>query len=213
MTITMAEPDSKDIFVVDDQAEFLELVRRMLIEEGYDPKCFTCAEDFLSITSTETSGCLVTDLHLGGISGEQLLLHVQKNIPALSVVVISGSARISEAVTVLKLGAYTFLEKPFTSRELMEAIDAALKQSHHQRIDAAHKKSIRLKLQSLSADELQVMKHMMAGTSNKAAAYQVDLSERTLVRRRSAVLEKMQVGSIVQLIDLLKDYRDPDGLL
>ncbi len=87
----------------------------MLIEEGYDPKCFTCAEDFLSITSTETSGCLVTDLHLGGISGEQLLLHVQKNIPALSVVVISGSARISEAVTVLKLGAYTFLEKPFTS--------------------------------------------------------------------------------------------------
>lgn len=201
------------LYLIDDDPDFLECVKNLLIVGGWHPECFSTAESFLKVIDSEAIGCLITDLHLAGMGGDQLLRYVQENIPGLSVIVISGSARISEAVKVVKHGAVNFLEKPFTAQELHEAVQVALKQSHIQRVDAAHKKSIRLKLHSLSQDELRVMKHMMAGNSNKATAFEVDLSERTLVRRRSAVLEKMEVKSVVQLIDLLKDYRDPDGLL
>lgn len=209
-----ATPSSEmHVYAIDDQPEYLHLLEKMLNTAGYSPHCFSRAEEFLAIAHESMTGCIITDLHLNGMDGDQLLLYVQKHIPALAVVVISGSAKISEAVSVVKHGALNFLEKPFTSQELIDAISDAFKKSQILRIDAEHTKNIRMRLLSLTKEELEVMKLMRRGTSNKSAAFQADLSERTLVRRRSSVFHKMGVSSVVQLIDLLKDYRDQDNLL
>jgi FixJ family two-component response regulator len=113
-------PDRKQIAVIDDDASVRKALDRQIRAAGYRTQSFASAEEFL-LADTSAAACVICDIHLGGMSGLELVLHptiVSRRVP---VVLISSSADPAIEVTARGLAA-TFLCKPIPAGKLLEAI-------------------------------------------------------------------------------------------
>jgi FixJ family two-component response regulator len=192
-----------NLFVVDDDESVLESVKAVLNRFGYEPKCYTSGEQFLSSATLEAAGCLITDLQMPGIDGVRLQQHLNEIHSPLSVIVLSGTADVPTVVNVMRKGAYTLLEKPHSSKELVASVQSALDASSQYYQKQQLVKRVKGLLASLTDEERTVLKQMLAGVPNKNMATVMDIGMRTVDRRRQAVFTKMEVSTIAELATLL----------
>ncbi len=192
-----------NLFVVDDEESILASVKAVLNHFGYEPKCYLSAEHFLSDATLDEPGCVITDLKMPGMDGVSLQQHLNEIQSPLSVIVLSGKADVPTVVNVMRKGAYTLMEKPYSSKELVASVQSALEASNlfsqKQRLESR----VQGLIATLSAEERTVMKQMLAGVPNKNMATVMDIGMRTVDRRRQAVFNKMQVSTIAELATLL----------
>jgi FixJ family two-component response regulator len=90
---------------------------------------FSSAEAFLSSNQVHETGCLILDVRMPGMSGPELqrqMAVANSHIPIIFMTAHEDAARRTQA---LEAGAVAFLHKPFYEEELLNAIDAALKDS------------------------------------------------------------------------------------
>ncbi len=199
-------------FVIDDDRAVLHSVSELLDAAGIQTLAFTSAEQFLHQLSPATAGCVITDLRMQGMSGADLLKVLREADCRLPVVVVSGHADVPVTVEVMEHGAITLLQKPYKAEELLDAVRRALDAYRSDRHKFNQLDDIRHRLESLQPDEYGVMKLMIEGKPNKTIASELDISMRTVDRRRSAVLEKMGVGSapeVARLVALLEASEIP----
>jgi two-component system response regulator DctR len=97
------------------------------------------------------------------------------------------------------------LEKPFHDDELREAISEAIGQNESQRTKWEKRQRVTERIESLNDKERAVMDLMFEGLANKVIANRLDVSVRTVESRRSAVLEKMGVGSLANLVRMIAE--------
>ena len=116
------------LFIEDD-----ELVRRANVQSlalaGFDVAGHPSAEaalDALNASGSSFPGVVVTDVRLPGASGLELLSLMRERAPDLPVILVTGHGDISMAVQAMRDGAYDFIEKPFASERLVEAVRRAL---------------------------------------------------------------------------------------
>ena len=160
---------------------------------------FASAEEFLKRYESSLSGCALLDYRLGGMDGLQLQGKLQAMNSMLSVVLISAYADVALAVRAMENGALTLIEKPYQQDEMSDAIHKAMKRSeevHRMREGSADK---RQHLESLTAQERQMVDLVLAGVPQKRAARLLKISLRTVNRLRAAVYRTMGVGSAVEL--------------
>ena len=102
------------VFVVDDDDLVLRAVGRVLTRARYDVSTFRSGSEALS--AVEKSGgdidLLISDLHMPGMDGFELLGRVRSSWPDLPVVVLSGDTSPGSSVEALRRGAYDYLTKP-----------------------------------------------------------------------------------------------------
>ncbi len=182
----------------------------LLRQYKYDVNCFRSAESFLASADVQGCGCLLTDLKMPGMSGADLIDNVRKTYPHLSIIVVSGEANVSLAVKVMESGAITLLEKPYSPNALLQAIEKALDQSHQRSREAAFIEDIRRRLITLSDEEREVMDHLLRGYSNKQVVKELQMSSRTMDRRRKSLLLKMGVSTIPELATLVGRLPPPE---
>lgn len=122
----MVKVDNKNILVVDDSSDTLEVIRRNLLSRGY--KVFTApgVEEALGVLSSTGIDLVITDLKMPKASGLDLVRHVRENLKNTEIIMITGYASIEGAVTAVKTGAEEYLAKPFTDEELFAAVKRAL---------------------------------------------------------------------------------------
>ncbi len=193
----------KSIYVVDDEESVLQSVKAVLTHFGYAPKCFHSADQFLGALGPDAPGCLVTDLHMPGIDGVQLQERLSAIESSLSIVFLTGVADVATAVKVMRNGAATLLEKPYSNRDLLLSVQHGLEASQKRWHAKQLAQNVRVKLDSLSADEKSVMKLMLSGTPNKTVASTLDIGMRTVDRRRQSILTKMGVVSFAELATMV----------
>ncbi|UMR33227.1 sigma-54 dependent transcriptional regulator [Massilia sp. MB5] len=92
---------------------------------GFAVQACASAEEALSLLRADYAGVIVTDVRLPGRSGLELLAQVVALDAELPVIVVTGHGDVSMAVTAMRSGAYDFIEKPFASERLMDAVDRA----------------------------------------------------------------------------------------
>ena len=114
--------------VIDDDVSLLRALRRLLDAGGFQVKTFSSAEDFLECSNPRTPGCLVLDVHLGGLSGFELherLVAAGRRIPVVFITAHDDAATQDRA---RRAGAVEYLRKPFDDESLIAGINRALSQ-------------------------------------------------------------------------------------
>lgn len=195
--------DSDTIYVVDDDEAVLLSVQAMLKQHGYSCGCFLTAEEFLRAAPRDLPGCVITDLQMPEISGVELQQRLVADQSPLSVVVVTGVADVPTTVALMERGAVTLLEKPYNHDDLVHAVERGLEASRKRWMERQSRQSVVDRLATLSDDERRVMECMLTGQPNKAVAHRLELSMRTVDRRRQTVLEKMGVRTAPELALLL----------
>ncbi|WP_250476201.1 MULTISPECIES: sigma-54 dependent transcriptional regulator [unclassified Caballeronia] len=118
-------PGLQVIFIEDD-----ELVRRASVQTlqlaGFDVTGHGSVESAARAIDASFPGVIVSDIRLPGASGLDLLAQCRERAPEVPVILVTGHGDISMAVQAMRDGAYDFIEKPFASERLIEAVRRAL---------------------------------------------------------------------------------------
>lgn len=195
------------VCVVDDDPTVLDLTCRVLESHGYEVRGYAGAEEFLKELDEKRLACVVTDLRMPNVDGGELLQRLRARVSVVSVIVLTGHADVRTAVRLMEEGAMTLLEKPFQPDELFVAVDRAVRATQARRATEERLAQARRNFAELTTDEREVLECMVAGLLNKSIASQLQLSMRTVDRRRRAVLTKMEVDSVSELATLIAKLR------
>jgi two-component system response regulator FixJ len=191
-------------YVVDDSDLILDLVGKIFKNSGeIEGSYFQSGIDLLDQLQPSTVDCVVADLKMPDVDGEELFQRIRQCDPLVALVIMTGYADVKTAVRLMEQGTFTLLEKPFTSDELMAAVKRA---ANHTRVLRKRKamlaKASALK-QLLSTDEVEVLECIVSGLTNKEIANTLTLSPRTLDRRRQSILKKLNVGTVAEAVALI----------
>ena len=120
--------DRQSILIVDDETRFRESLRDLLNDHEYETETASNGKEAIQLLSQSTFDLILLDIVMPDIDGHQVLYHIKKHYPEISVIVITGHASIESAVSALKEGAYDYIKKPFESEEIFNRIANALEQ-------------------------------------------------------------------------------------
>ena len=110
------------ISVVDDDQSMSRMLCRVLTSAGFTVKSFTSAEEFLDSRGFTDSACLILDMNLPGMSGDELQWVLNGRGFDLPIIFISADADEAIQKRVLDSGAVAFLDKPFNIDILLDKI-------------------------------------------------------------------------------------------
>lgn len=198
------------IYALDDDPDILQILKELLLPLGAGVATFERAQDFYAAFDPNRPGCVLLDLCLPEISGQEVLEQLSRAEPPPTVVIISGSADVSVAIQTLRSGAFDFITKPMTPEQVIERVTAALaadreRRRHHEEVLEA-----RRRFASLSHREREVMLGLLQGRRNKEIATQLGISSRTVEVHRAAVMAKTGIESVTALVLMAARLADRD---
>ena len=113
------------ILLVDDDLDLLRLLSIRLNAAGWDVSTADNAERGLLQLDKHQPHVVITDLRMDGMDGMALFDAIHETHPTLPVIILTAHGTIPEAVEATKRGVFTFLTKPFDSKELLSCVDKA----------------------------------------------------------------------------------------
>lgn len=104
------------VFVVDDEAPVRGALRILLRAEGFDARAFGSATEALDATAQARPAAVITDYHMPGMDGRELLFELQRRDPTIPVILVTGRDDPSQ----LSLpGCAAVVPKPFDAERLL----------------------------------------------------------------------------------------------
>ncbi len=125
---------SKNIFVLDDEPDILELISIHLRKANFRVKTFAEADTFLRALRAECPDLIILDLMLPDADGMDICRHIKNNPKLNSIPIIMLTAKTDETDRILglELGADDYVTKPFSPRELVARVKAVLRRKTEQ---------------------------------------------------------------------------------
>lgn len=197
----MSEPK---VYLVDDDAEMLKALGRVLGAKGFNVRAFASAKEFIAAGRPETPGCLVLDVAVPGINGLDLQERLSQEGVRLPVIFLTGNGDIPMSVRAMKAGAVDFLTKPVDHVELTRAVTSALAVSNEQAEVQTALAGLTQKYDNLTPREREVFAHVITGRLNKQIATHLGTSEQTVKVHRMRITAKLGVSSAVELAEVAR---------
>ncbi len=187
------------ILVVDDDDAVRDSIRALLESAGFAVTDYASAGTFLE-AGTAAGNCLVADIRMPQMDGLELQEEITRRGLEIPVIIMTGHGDVPLAVRAMKAGAIDFIEKPFDEKLLLDAIARALHIGESQRNRSAEIKAAQDMLALLTPRERHVLDQLVAGRSNKIAAYELGISPRTIEIHRAHIMDKMNARSLSDLV-------------
>jgi len=114
------------VSIVDDDVSVREATTDLLESHGYVAAAFASAEEFLQSARLRDTSCLVTDVHMAGLSGVELQRRLINGGHRIPVIFMTAFPEEHIRVAALKWGARGFLTKPVSEEHLIGCLECAL---------------------------------------------------------------------------------------
>lgn len=187
------------ILVVDDNAAFLDNLRELLDDAGYQADGAASIQEALQKAKSGFDVALV-DLRLPDGDGTALARELKERVPESEVVLLTGFATLETAVEAVRAGACAYLMKPCAPQELLLTLEQAMRQVR------LHAEKRELARRAQTTEKLAAVGTMTAGLSHEirnplnAAALQLSVLERRLRK-----LPETQQGPLLEPLLLVRD--------
>ena len=162
----------------------------------------TNGEEAFAACAARTPDVTLMDLCLPSLSGIDLVGRLRARWPQLRVIMFTSFAREQEIYEAFKAGVCSYIRKGATPSELLLAIRAVHRGQRYISPEIGRHLAEHVHNSTLSARELEVLQHVMKGSSNKAIAHALALSEHTVNIHVSNILDKLGVGSRTEAVAL-----------
>lgn len=113
------------LLIVDDEVEFLETLGERLEMRDFQVWTVTNGADALELCDTELFDLALIDLKMPGMDGKELLTRIKAAHRFLEVVILTGHGSLGSAVECAKLGAFSYLPKPYRIEDLLKVLQDA----------------------------------------------------------------------------------------
>ncbi|MDA8388923.1 MAG: response regulator [Nitrospiraceae bacterium] len=117
---------TKSILAIDDEEIVRMCCSRILRTAGYDVDTSSGGPGALEMTEEKKYDVVLTDLKMPGMDGIALMVELKKRLPDARVIVVTGYSTIETATRAMTMGAYNYLEKPFSPESLLAVVRDAL---------------------------------------------------------------------------------------
>ena len=118
-------PDTIRLLIVDDEIKFLESIAKRLELRGLEVTTATSGREAVQIAGTQKFDLALLDLKMPGMDGKQVLEILKREHKFLEVVILTGHGSVDSAVECTKLGAFSYLPKPYELDDLIEVLRQA----------------------------------------------------------------------------------------
>jgi len=201
-TATKSSKTPATVYIVDDDDGMRKALTLLVRTVGYNAVPFASPAEFLSKHQPGQPGCLLLDVRMPEMSGLEVQQQLNRTGSMLPVILMTGHGDIQMAVQAMKDGAFDFLQKPFRDQDLLDRINAALKQDAENREAVERHADLRQRAESLTPREREVMAMVVDGKANKVIGIDLGVSERTVEIHRGNVMEKMNARSVAHLVKM-----------
>ncbi len=195
------QPTSAKVLLVDDETDVLDVLSEWLTLSGYQVRTATSGMEAIALAKEHRFDLAISDLHMPGVTGLQLLAMLKALDPTIMVIILTGQGTMQDAIATLREGrAFDFLEKPLHDLEhLNQVLERALARraaTNAPRVAASPS------VEALSPRETEIMGLVALGLENREIASRLVLSEKTVQNHLTRIYEKLKVNNRIQAVNV-----------
>lgn len=191
------------VLVLDDDKTLLSGLERLLSAHGFRSRTYSNPDDFFKEGIPDIPACLLLDNNLGeNITGVQVHQNILEKGWFIPTVFLTGNWDVQLVVDTMRSGADGFLTKPFDPDRLISEVRLALQRARDGLNGESKLRNIRMRANTLTEREKQVITLVAAGKINKEIADELHLALVTVKVHRARAMKKLGAGNPAELAHL-----------
>lgn len=196
--VATREQERAKVWIVDDDPNFCNFLATLLSGLQVSAVSYPTAAAFFQEYNETLPGCILLDIRLPVQSGLAMQKQMVNSGCQAPIIFMTGHNDIPVAVLAMKRGAFDVLVKPIPNDALLSTVERAIK--YNQEVRHLHAYSERKK--TLTHREVEIFDRIITGTMNKVIAHELQLSMKTVEIHRKHIMQKMQVRTLAELVEL-----------
>lgn len=196
--VAVGEQEKAKIWIVDDDPNFCNFLATLLSSLHVSVVSYSTATAFFQEYNETLPGCILLDIRLPVQSGLAMQKQLVNNGCQAPIIFMTGHNDIPVAVLAMKRGAFDVLVKPVPNVSLLSTVERAVKYNQEVR----HLLAYYERKKTLTHREGEIFERIITGMMNKVIAHELHLSMKTVEIHRKHIMQKMQVKTLAELVEL-----------
>jgi FixJ family two-component response regulator len=197
-------PSIPIVFIIDDNNDIRDGLKHLVESVGFRAIAFASTAEFAQHKREDVPCCLVLDIRMPGTSGLDFQAELTAGQIDIPIIFVTGHGDISMSVKAMKAGAIDFLTKPVREQDLLDAVRRAIDGDETRHAQERKRRDVRVRYNTLSSREKEVMSLVAVGLMNKQAAAEIGVSEVTVKVHRHNLMKKLAAQSLPDLVRIAR---------